>query len=130
MGTRTMANPTRYSGQVPLRRRCPGGGAGRCSDPGRSRAIIVQQEGNKMIEAIERMERVMRQNTKSPSKVKPWRQLGHILVAADLSDEAREFRDVLPCRKHPRRNCVGDRRLTRRPSCDTCPGLQFAKSTE
>jgi nucleotide-binding universal stress UspA family protein len=41
-----------------------------------------------MIEAIERMARVMRQSTKSRRKVKPWRQLGHILVATDLSDDS------------------------------------------
>lgn len=41
-----------------------------------------------MIEAIEQMAGVMRQSTKRRRKVKPWRQLGHILVATDLSDDS------------------------------------------
>jgi nucleotide-binding universal stress UspA family protein len=41
-----------------------------------------------MIEAIEQAARVMRESKKRLRKVKPWRQLGHILVATDLSDHS------------------------------------------
>ena len=41
-----------------------------------------------MIETIERAARAMRESTKRLRKVKPWRQLGHILVATDLSDDS------------------------------------------
>ena len=41
-----------------------------------------------MIEAIERAARVMRKSKKRLRKVKPWRQLEHILVVTDLSDHS------------------------------------------
>ena len=41
-----------------------------------------------MIEGIEQAARVMRESKKRLRKVKPWRQLGHILVATDLSDHS------------------------------------------
>jgi nucleotide-binding universal stress UspA family protein len=41
-----------------------------------------------MIETIERAARLARESKKRLRGVKPWRQLGHILVATDLSDDS------------------------------------------
>ena len=41
-----------------------------------------------MIEAIERAARIMRESKKRLRKVKPWRQLEHILVVTDLTDQS------------------------------------------
>ncbi len=41
-----------------------------------------------MIETLERAARFARESTNRLRKARPWRQLGHILVATDLSDDS------------------------------------------
>jgi nucleotide-binding universal stress UspA family protein len=41
-----------------------------------------------MIETLERAARLARESTNRIRKAKPWQQLGHILVASDLSDDS------------------------------------------